>query len=83
MFIKKLFNNEILNENELDELLEYVIKIKNSEFDKINKMYNILIQHEYYIFNNYYKNNYDKNEYIYFINKILKICYNKLNNLNE
>lgn len=80
MFIQKLINNEILTENELDDLLEYVIKIKNLE---LNKIYKLLIQHEYYIFNNYYKNNCDKNEYIYIINKILKICYNKLNNLNK
>jgi len=76
MYENKFNNNELLTDDELNKLLFYVINLNNNE--EINKIYNLLIQHEYYIFNKFYKNGQIKNEYIWMINKIMKICYNKL-----
>jgi len=75
--IDKLNNNELLTDKELNNLLYYVLNLNNIE--EINKIYKLLIQHEYYIFNKFYKNGQEKYEYLMLLNKIMKICYNKLN----
>ena len=75
--IDKLNNNELLTDEELNNLLYYVLNLNNIE--ETNKIYKLLIQHEYFIFNKFYRNGQDKYEYLMLLNKIMKICYNKLN----
>ena len=80
MFEDKLNNNELLTDEELNKLLYYVLNLKDNE--EISKIYNLLTQHEYYIFNKFYKNGQEKTNYIFILNKIMRICYNKLHKDN-